>query len=221
LLHLILRSRACAASRRMATKRQLGRVGKGALAPCPPFTTCSARWARFALPTLRISQTHALILTARFSPELCKFFAPSWTEGAGKAGRRLRPQRRVQKLGNSAHGFDRYSRDIPAFPAQWFYGLYVLSPGKRPFLPPLPAEIIHRRSARVAAPGPHDFTVRCFPSPGGRTLIPFENQAVTPEIAAAIASCAQRIVTIAKRPSSGRGTRIDTVNQNSGKEKYF
>ena len=27
-----------------------------------------------------------------------------------------------------AHGFDRYSQDIPAFPAQWLYGLYVLSP---------------------------------------------------------------------------------------------
>ena len=39
----------------------------------------------------------------------------------------------------NAHGLDRYSRDIPAFPAQWFYGLYVLSPGKRPFLPPLRA----------------------------------------------------------------------------------
>src|ERR1700740_1110427 len=39
----------------------------------------------------------------------------------------------------NAHGFDRYSRDIPAFPAQWFDGLYVLSPGKRPFLPPFPA----------------------------------------------------------------------------------
>ena len=54
-------------------------------------------------------------------------FAPSLTEGAGKAGRRLRPQHRVQKR-NDAHGFDRYSRDIPAFPAQWLYGLYVLSP---------------------------------------------------------------------------------------------
>ena len=51
-----------------------------------------------------------------------------FAEGAGKAGRRLRPQRRVQKAGNNAHGFDRYSRDIPAFPAQWFYGLYGLSP---------------------------------------------------------------------------------------------
>src|SRR5690242_19189542 len=60
-------------------------------------------------------------------------------KGAGKAGRRLRPQHRVQWIEKNAHGFDRYSQDIPAFPAQWFYGLYVLSPGKRPFLPPLPA----------------------------------------------------------------------------------
>jgi hypothetical protein len=35
-------------------------------------------------------------------------------------------------------------------------------------------------------------------------LDPFRNQAVTPEIAASIASLAQRIVTIAKRPSVGR-----------------
>jgi hypothetical protein len=69
--------------------------------------------------------------------------------------------------------FDRYSRDIPAFPAQWFYGLYVLSPGRRPFLPPLPAENFRQRSARVAAPGPHDFAVRGVPSSGERTSTPF------------------------------------------------
>src|SRR3954469_24835545 len=62
------------------------------------------------------------------SPEFCQFVAPSRTEGAGKAGRRLRPHRRVQWVVKNAHGFDRYSRDIPAFPAQWLYGLYVLSP---------------------------------------------------------------------------------------------
>ena len=28
----------------------------------------------------------------------------------------------------NAHGFDRYCQNIPAFPAQWFGGLYVLSP---------------------------------------------------------------------------------------------
>src|SRR5437016_10473229 len=79
------------------------------------------------------------IPATRFRPGCAISLLPLRSEGAGKAGRRLRPQRRVQKTGNNAHGFDRYSRDIPAFPAQWFDGLYVLSPGKRPFLPPLPA----------------------------------------------------------------------------------
>jgi hypothetical protein len=83
------------------------------------------------------SQQHS---RGRFPPELCISLSLSLTEGAGKAGRRLRPQRRVQKLRNNAHGFDRYSRDIPAFPARWLYGLYVLSPGKRPFLPPSPVD---------------------------------------------------------------------------------
>src|SRR5438477_540833 len=54
-------------------------------------------------------RTHALILTARFSPELCKFVGPPRTEGAGKAGRRLRPHCRVQWVVKNAHGFDRYS----------------------------------------------------------------------------------------------------------------
>src|ERR1700741_5595372 len=59
-------------------------------------------------------------------------------------------------------GFDRYSRDIPAFPAQWFDGLLRALPGERPFLPPLPRH--HGAAwidARVAATGPHDFAVRC------------------------------------------------------------
>ena len=73
------------------------------------------------------------------SSELFEFVVPLKSEGAGKAGRRLRPQHRVQWVVKNAHGFDRYSRDIPAFPTQWCYGLYALSPGKRPFLPPLPA----------------------------------------------------------------------------------
>src|SRR5436190_14708911 len=62
------------------------------------------------------------------SPELCISLSLSLTEGAGKTGRWLRPQHRVQWVVKCAHGFDRYSRDIPAFPAQWLYGLYVLSP---------------------------------------------------------------------------------------------
>src|ERR1700748_2170960 len=47
----------------------------------------------------------------------------------------------------------------PAFPAQWFYGLYVISP--------VTGLCCHRRfassaklSASLGAPGPHDFAVR-------------------------------------------------------------
>jgi hypothetical protein len=61
-----------------------------------------------------------------------------------------------------AGGNYRFSRDIPAFPAQWLYGLLRALPGERPFLSPLPRH--HRAAridARVAAPGPHDFAVRC------------------------------------------------------------
>src|SRR5262245_37187983 len=44
---------------------------------------------------------------------------------------------------------------------EWFYGLYVISPVNRAFLPPShcgssPAKL----SASVGAPGPHDFAVR-------------------------------------------------------------
>jgi len=69
------------------------------------------------------------IPAARFRPGDAYSLLPLLEEGAGKAGRRLRPQHRVQWVERNAHGFDRYSRDIPAFPAQWLYGLYVLSPG--------------------------------------------------------------------------------------------
>src|SRR5436190_4200043 len=56
----------------------------------------------------------------------------------------------------------RYSRDIPAFPTQWLYDLLRALPGERRLLSPLscqhgPAGI----DATVAAPGPHDFAVRC------------------------------------------------------------
>src|ERR1051326_6484929 len=52
------------------------------------------------------------------------------------------------------------------------YGLYVLSPGKRPFLPPLLHGPYQQRSARVAAPGPHDFTVRRRRFAGCKHLTP-------------------------------------------------
>jgi hypothetical protein len=110
-----------------------------------------------------------------FSPEFCHLVVPLSQRAQGKPGADCARSPVCEECYRNAHGLNyRYSRDIPAFPAQWFYGLYVISPGKRPFLPPLPAETIHRRSARVAAPGPHDFAVRGFPSSGERASISFE-----------------------------------------------
>ena len=79
-----------------------------------------------------------------------------------------------------AHGFDRYSRDIPAFPAQWLYDLLRALPGERRFLSPLPRQ--HGPAwidATVAAPGPHDFAVRC---------LRFVRRTNPPDAAASIAS---------------------------------
>src|SRR5689334_25384637 len=62
-------------------------------------------------------------------PEVLQFHWPS--ENRGRRERRAPtapaspcPMGRKE----NAHGFDRYSQDIPAFPAQWVDGLYVLSP---------------------------------------------------------------------------------------------
>jgi hypothetical protein len=55
----------------------------------------------------------------------------------------------------------RYRRDHPAFPAQWFYGLYVLSPVTMLFCHRHPAgHDLARLSACIGAPRPHDFAVR-------------------------------------------------------------
>ena len=92
----------------------------------------------------------------------------------------------------------RTSRDIPAFPTQWVDGLLRDLPGERALLSPSlyeshPAKL----DASVAAPEPHDFAVR----PG--VFVHAKDRADTK---ASIASRAQRFVTIAKRPSCGRGT---------------
>jgi hypothetical protein len=50
--------------------------------------------------------------------------------------------------------------DQPAFPAQWFYGLYVISPVTGLSCHRRLAIIVAKLSASVGAPGPYDFAVR-------------------------------------------------------------
>ena len=146
----------------IASEAKLRRVGKGALAPCPPITTCSTRWARFALPTLRISQTCSLILTARFRLRFAISLSLSLTEGAGKAGRRLRPHRRVRRGSGRMHtGLTGTAETSRLSPREWLYGLYVLSPVSGLYCHRCRRDTSRQIDARVAAPGPHDFAVRC------------------------------------------------------------
>ena len=57
----------------------------------------------------------------------CHLVVPLRRKGAGKAGRRLRPHRRVQWVVKNAHGFDRYSRTSRLSPRNGFTA-YTYSP---------------------------------------------------------------------------------------------
>src|ERR1043166_2787949 len=93
-------------------------------------------------------------------------------------------------------GFNyRYSQDIPAFPAQWFYGLYVLSP--------VSGLYCHRCQARTGGPdrrqGRGARTTRLRRTP--RTFRPVQ----APDAAASIATRATLRDDRANVPHGGAG----------------
>jgi hypothetical protein len=111
-------------------------------------------------------------------------------EGAGKAGagRTHGPPANKKQAASP-----QVQPSHPAFPAQWFYGLYVISPVTMLGCHRHRWNRFHQLSACIGAPGPHDFAVR--------------TNAVRPRNHCGSAMCVHRIplptfVTIAKRPSS-------------------
>jgi hypothetical protein len=70
-----------------------------------------------------------------FRPGFANRFAQR-KEGAGNAGCLLHPRSRAQSAREVRTRAYRYSRSIPAFPAQWFYGLCRALPGDEFLLPP-------------------------------------------------------------------------------------
>ena len=93
-------------------------------------------------------------------PELCQVSVPRKKEGAGKTGCALHPRSRVQlhtKMRTRAY---RFSGNTPAFPAQWFYGLYRALPGDRLSCHRRFAGLTAKLDASIGASGPHDFAVR-------------------------------------------------------------
>ena len=67
------------------------------------------------------------------------------------------PMVRVQK--KSTRQNHRYEPEQPAFPAQWCYGLYVLSPVTS-FVATVIDRSFNRLDASLGASEPHDFAVR-------------------------------------------------------------
>src|SRR4051812_29354493 len=102
-------------------------------------------------------QTH-LLLSRRTSRPSFADRSPSEWEGAGKAGCWVAPMVRVQQ---KARGRTTGTGRHPAFPAQRFYGLYVISSGTGLIAPVVRVLVSkHRRlDASSGAPGPHDFAV--------------------------------------------------------------
>ena len=88
--------------------------------------------------------------------------------------------------------------DHAGLPRAMFGSLYVLSPVSGVFCHRCLQDTSRKIDATVAAPGPHDFAVRC------RRYV---QRANPPDAAASIASHAQRIVTIMMRPSDGLGVK--------------
>ena len=105
--------------------------------------------------------THLLLLATQIAPELCLESVPQNKRAQGMPGARC-TRGLVCKMHKGKHtrAF-RFSGGNPAFPAQWFYGLFRALLGDRAFLPPSPAKTCFRRlDASVGASGPHDFAVR-------------------------------------------------------------
>src|SRR5437667_3051215 len=93
-------------------------------------------------------------------PSFASRLPSSKLEGAGKTGCLLHPRSRVRFAQTKVHTSIQGSGSIPAFPAQWLYGLLRALPGERLFCLRRRRDTSRQLSASTAAPEPHDFAVR-------------------------------------------------------------
>ena len=129
-----------------------------------------------------------------FLPEPCKFVCSSPEERAqGMPGARCTRGLVCQELRIWRTRAYRFSGNTPASPAQWLYGLLRALPGGAGLLSPSPAAKFLQDLAPASRRQDH-------------TTSPYAAEPFAVENAASIASRAQRVVTMAIRPSGGRET---------------
>jgi hypothetical protein len=138
--------------------------------------------------SLRPSARHASAISRRPAPELCCIVPPSMMRGRREG--RASADAHGPRAAKSTRQNHRCSQH-PAFPAQWFDGLYVLSPGTGSLAPVARMLVISRRlDLSAGRPGPHDFAVRS-PSVVAQKRLMTHGHRIP----------ASHAVTIAKRPS--------------------
>src|SRR5947208_8773767 len=109
---------------------------------------------------LAMTAERACAFSRRDAPEVCYSLCPRKSEGAGKTGCLLHPRSRVRFAQTKVHTSIQGSGSLPAFPAQWLYGLLRALPGERLFCLRRGRDTSRQLSASTAAPEPHDFAVR-------------------------------------------------------------
>jgi hypothetical protein len=128
------------ASRNLDIRGYGSRIAFAALT-CPGRRECCIRVCRFNWSNNNFKYDSAI--SRRGAPEVCKnCFASLRIEGAGNAGRSMRPQPRVQMKKAHEHSHHGHTGNHPAFPAQWFYGLLRALPGDQALLSPSPALVL-------------------------------------------------------------------------------
>jgi len=106
--------------------------------------------------------THRGIPAAQESPEFRQTSPSKRSEGAGNAGRAMRPQPCVQKVKAHKHSHHGHTGTFRHSPRNGFTVSFVLFPGTGLSCPRRRRDAKHPRqlSASVGAPEPHDFAVR-------------------------------------------------------------
>jgi hypothetical protein len=157
--------------------------------------------------------THEVPFSRRCSRPSFAGLSPLITRGAGEAGCRLHPWPACRK--KCRRQSPQVRAEHPASPARWSYGCSVVSPVRRAFWSPLPAQRVGAVANVASASGCQDPTA--WPCALGLSV---------DMIAHAAAQSAHRIphptsVTVAKRPSIGTGCRQENMISGKKKEEYF
>src|SRR5438046_586551 len=104
---------------------------------------------------------HTFAFPRRESPELCTNLSPFETEGAGNAGRSMRPKPRVPNKTKHTSVVTTVTPEITRHsPRNGFTVSFVLSPVTSLF-DTVACASSHRLDASIGASEPHDFAVRC------------------------------------------------------------